>query len=84
MDRLKYEVVTLKNGKEYFVLEELFYDYEVYYLALNLVDENDIKIFYQEKIDEKVIFNAVDDNELLKAITPLFEEKIKNKIMSLN
>jgi len=84
MDRLKYEVVTLKNGKEYFVLEELFYDYEVYYLALNLVDENDIKIFYQEKIDEKVIFNEVDDNELLKAITPLFEEKIKNKIMSLN
>ena len=84
MDRLKYEVVTLKNGKDYFVLEELFYDYEVYYLALNLVDENDIKIFYQEKIDEKVIFNEVDDNELLKAITPLFEEKIKNKIMSLN
>lgn len=84
MDRLKYEIVTLKNDKQYFILEELFYEYEIYYLALNLEDENDIRIFVQDSINGKNLLVTVDDEKVLKTISPLFEEKVRNKIMSLN
>lgn len=84
MDRLKYEIVTLKNDKQYFILEELFYEYEIYYLALNLEDENDIRIFVQDSINGKNLLVTVDDEKVLKIISPLFEEKVRNKIMSLN
>ena len=84
MDRLKYEIVTLKNGEQYFILEELFFEYEVYYLALNLVDENDVKIFIQEVVNGKNALTKVENERVLKTISSLFEEKLKNKIMSLN
>ena len=84
MDRLKYEIVTLKNGEQYFVLEELFFEYEVYYLALNLNDENDVKIFVQEVVNGKNALTKVEDERVLKSVSPLFEEKVRNKIMSLN
>ena len=48
MDKLEYELVTLKNGKQYFVLEDILYEYDTYDLILNVEDENDIKIVLQE------------------------------------
>lgn len=84
MNRLKYEIVTLRNGKQYFVLEELFYEYEVYNLGLNLSDENDIVIFTNDVDNDKEIFNLVEDKELLGKICPLFEEKLNNKISEIN
>ena len=38
MDRLEYELVTLKNGKQYLVLASLMHEYDVYDLVLNVED----------------------------------------------
>ena len=61
MDRLEYELVTLYNGKQYFVLESVMYEYDVYDLILNVEDENDIKIVIQEIKNGKTVLNEVKD-----------------------
>lgn len=83
MDRLKYEIVSLKSGKQYFILEELFYDYEMYLLGLNL-DDSDVKIFIQEVKNGKNVLREVEDASLLSKLSKEFEEKVKDKILSIN
>ena len=84
MDRLEYELVTLRNNKQYFVLSSLIHEYNIYDLVLNVEDENDTKIVLQENKNGKVIFSDVNDKELLKTLSPLFTTKIKEKQMSIN
>lgn len=84
MDRLEYELVTLKNNKQYFVLASLMHEYNIYDLILNVEDENDTKIVLQEVKNGKTIFTDVNDKELLKTLSPLFTTKIKEKQMSIN
>ena len=79
MDKLEYELVTLKNGKQYFVLEDILYEYDTYDLILNVEDENDIKIVLQEVKNGKLVLSDVEDSELLKKLSPLFDERIKLK-----
>ena len=57
MDKLEYELVTLFNGKQYFVLESLMYEYEIYDLVLNVEDETDIKIVIQEIKNGKTVLS---------------------------
>ena len=84
MDRLEYELVTLRNNKQYFVLSSLMHEYNIYDLVLNVEDENDTKIVLQENKNGKVIFSDVNDRELLRTLSPLFTSKIKEKQMSIN
>ena len=84
MDRLEYELVTLRNNKQYFVLASLMHEYNIYDLVLNVEDENDTKIVLQEAKNGKTIFTDVTDKELLKTLSPLFTNKIKEKQMSIN
>lgn len=84
MDRLEYELVTLRNNKQYFVLASLMHEYNIYDLVLNVEDENDTKIVLQEVKNGKTIFTDVTDKELLKTLSPLFTTKIKEKQMSIN
>lgn len=84
MDRLEYELVTLRNNKQYFVLASLMHEYNIYDLVLNVEDENDTKIVLQEAKNGKTIFTDVTDKELLKTLSPLFTTKIKEKQMSIN
>ena len=84
MDRLEYELVTLNNGKQYFVLESLMYEYDIYDLVLNVEDENDIKIVVQEIKNGKTILNDVKDEYLLKTLSAMFKEKIESKQSSIN
>lgn len=84
MDRLEYELVTLRNNKQYFVLSSLMHEYNIYDLVLNVEDENDTKIVLQENKNGKVIFSDVNDKELLRTLSPLFTSKIKEKQMSIN
>lgn len=79
MDKLEYELVTLKNGKQYFVLEDILYEYDTYDLVLNVEDETDIKIVLQEVKNGKLVLSDVTDEELLKNLAPLFDERIKLK-----
>lgn len=79
MDRLEYELVTLKNNKQYLVLASLMHEYDVYDLVLNVEDENDIKIVMQEVKNGKTVLTDVEDKNLLKTLSPLFETKIRDK-----
>lgn len=79
MDKLEYALVTLKNNKQYFVLEDILYQYDTYDLILNVEDENDVKIVLQEVKNGKTVFTPLEDNNLLKTLSPLFEERIRIK-----
>ena len=82
MDKLEYELVTLRNNKQYFVLEDLLYKYDTYDLVLNVEDENDIKIVLQEVKNGKTVLTDVNDKTLLSELSPLFEERIRIKQMN--
>jgi len=84
MDKLEYELVTLYNGKQYFVLESLMYEYDVYDLILNVEDESDVKIVIQEIKNGKTVLNDVKDEYLLKTLSSQFKEKIESKQSSIN
>ncbi len=84
MDKLEYELVTLYNGKQYFVLESLMYEYDVYDLILNVEDESDVKIVIQEIKNGKTVLNDVKDEYLLKTLSSHFKEKIESKQSSIN
>ena len=62
MDKLEYELVTLSGGKQYFVLESLMYEYEIYDLVLNVEDESDTKIVVQDIKNGKTVLNDVNDD----------------------
>ena len=79
MENIKYNIVTLKNGKSYFVLEEVSDNFNTYNLILNVEDENDVKIVLQEVKNGKTVFTPLEDKDLLKTLSPLFEERIKIK-----
>lgn len=79
MDRLEYELVTLKDNKQYLVLASLMHEYDIYDLVLNVEDENDIKIVMQEVKNGKTVLTDVEDKNLLKTLSPLFETKIRDK-----
>ena len=84
MDRLEYELVTLYNGKQYFVLDSLMYEYDIYDLVLNVDDESDIKIVIQEIKNGKTVLNDVKDDYLLKTLSSMFKEKIEKKQNDIN
>ena len=84
MDKLEYELVTLNNGKQYFVLESVMYEYDIYDLVLNVEDESDTKIVIQEIKNGKTVLNDVNDEYLLKTLSAMFKEKIEAKQSSIN
>ncbi|MBR2712730.1 MAG: hypothetical protein IKE73_03380 [Bacilli bacterium] len=84
MDKLKYEIINLRNGKQYFVLETVFYEYDIYNLCLNVEDEFDIKVFLQEVKGGKTVLTEVNDKEILKNVSSIFEQNLRNKINSTN
>ena len=84
MDKLEYELVTLYNGEQYFVLESIMYEYDIYDLILNVENEKDIKIVIQEIKNGKTVLNDVNDEYLLKTLSAMFKEKIESKQNSIN
>ena len=84
MDRLEYELVTLYNGKQYFALDSLMYEYDIYDLVLNVDDESDIKIVIQEIKNGKTVLNDVYDKYLLKTLAAMFKEKVESKQNNIN
>ena len=84
MDKLEYELVTLNNGKQYFVLDSIMHEYNIYDLILNVEDESDIKIVAQEIKNGKTVLNDVKDEFILKTLSAMFKDKIELKQSSIN
>lgn len=83
MENLEYALVTLRNNKQYFVLENVLYQYDTYDLILNVEDEEDIKIVLQEIKNGKTVFTPVEDKTLLNNLSQKFYESIKIKQQSI-
>ena len=84
MDKLEYELVTLNNGKQYFVLDSIMHEYNIYDLILNVEDESDTKIVVQEIKNGKTVLADVKDEYLLKILASMFKEKIELKQSNIN
>lgn len=77
MENIKYNIVTLKNGNSYFVLEEVSDNFDTYNLILNVEDEKDIKIVMQEVKNGKTVLTEVRDLLNLSSLKVLFKNKIE-------
>lgn len=77
MENIKYNIVTLKNGNSYFVLEEISDNLDTYNLILNVEDEKDIKIVMQEVINGKTVLTEVKDYLNLSYLKTRFKTKIE-------
>ena len=82
--KLEHELITLNNNKQYFVLEDIMHDYDTYSLILNVEEEDDIKIVLQTLKNGKTVLEEVEDKELLKTLSSLFEERIRETQKSIN
>lgn len=77
MENIRYNIVTLKNGNSYFVLEEVSDNYSTYNLILNVEDESDVKIVSQEMVDGKTVLREVKDLLDLSYLKSRFKSKIE-------
>ena len=77
MENIKNCIVTLKNGKSYFVIEEVTDNYDVYNLVLNVEDESDVRIVMQEVINGKVVLSDVKDLLNISYLKGRFRTKIE-------
>jgi hypothetical protein len=77
MENIKYNIVTLKNGKSYFVLEEVSDNFNTYNLILNVEDDNDIKIVCQELSNGKTSLKEVKDILDISYLKSRFKTKIE-------
>ena len=78
MENIKYNIVTLKNGKSYFVIEEVSDNFDTYNLLLNVEDDKDIKIVMQEVINGKTVLSEVRDLLNLSSLKVLFKNKLED------
>ena len=83
MENIKYNIVTLRNGNSYFVLEEVSDNFDTYNLLLNVEDESDIKIVMQEVINGKTVLTEVKDFLNLSSLKALFKTKIEDSRNSM-
>lgn len=83
MENIKYNIVTLKNGKSYFVLEEVSDNLDTYNLILNVEDDKDIRIVMQEVINGKTVLSDVKDLLNLSYLKSRFKSKIEESRNSL-
>lgn len=77
MENIKYNIVTLKNGKSYFVLEEVSDNFDTYNLILNVEDDSEVKIVMQEVIEGKTVLTEVKDLLNLSYLKSRFKTKVE-------
>lgn len=77
MENIKYNIVTLKNGNSYFVIEEVSDNFDTYNLLLNVEDDKDIKVVMQEVINGKTVLSEVKDLLNLSYLKSRFKSKIE-------
>lgn len=76
----KNKKITLKNGKQYAIIDECMYNGIVYYIACEMVND-DITENYRvmqiyETEDNKQKIKIVENSEILKEIFEFFETQI--------
>lgn len=80
---MKDQIMRLKNGLEYMIIEELRYEGKDYLMAVQVdeatetITKNYIFVEVSTDINNKKTLKDIDDNNLFEKITSLFLEKIK-------
>ena len=80
---MKDQLMRLKNGLEYMVIEELSYEGKDYFMAVQVdeasetITKNYLFAEVVTDINGKKIIKDIEDNELFDKITAMFLDKIK-------
>ena len=81
---MKDKILKLKNGKDYYVLEELAHNNKKYALATecNLekeeINEEELVVMEVKVIDDNLIIDEIYDDNIVEEVIILFKEKIQN------
>ncbi|MEG0799328.1 MAG: hypothetical protein RR228_02830 [Bacilli bacterium] len=78
MDADIQDTLTLSDNNEYVICSKTKYNNEMYYYLVDIKDNKNIMICFQEK-DELV---EVSDQSLINSLVPLFLDEIKKLINS--
>lgn len=79
-------ILKLKNGKDYYILEELSHNNKKYALATecNLekdeINEEELVVMEVKVIDDDLIVDEIYDDNIADEVVMLFKEKIQNNI----
>lgn len=73
---IKNSIVTLSDGKDYYVVDEIIFNNIIYYY-LATTDENNIDIMFSsvEVENGENVIRVVTDKELIIKLTEMFENK---------
>ena len=67
------DVITLDNGKHYLLLEEMEYEYEKYFLAVEVKEDeilySNFKFFLEEKENGEFFVEEIDDIDVIRNLT---------------
>ena len=83
---MKDMILKLKNGKDYYVLEELSHNNKKYALATecNLekdeINEEELVVMEVKVIDDDLIVNEISDDNVAEEVVMLFRDKFQNNI----
>ena len=81
---MKDMIFKLKNGKDYYILEELSHNNQKYALATecNLekdeINEEELVVMEVKVIDDNLIVDEIQDDNIAEEVITLFKEKIQN------
>ena len=81
---MKDMIFKLKNGKDYYILEELSHNNQKYALAIecNLekdeINEEELVVMEVKVIDDNLIVDEIQDDNIAEEVITLFQEKIQN------
>ena len=71
------KIITLKNGKEYVIIDKGIYNKDIYYFACELLDgetTESFKILQINERDNKKIVKIVEDDEIVKKICSILNK----------
>lgn len=65
------KIITLKNEEKYYIFLDKTFENDKFYIGVKLLDEkltNDFKVFLENKKNDEVFFELIEDEKLLKVI----------------
>lgn len=71
------KIITLKNEKEYVILDKCSYNNEDYYFACELLNEKpteNFKILQIYEKNQKKVVKLIEDNEIIKKVCSILDK----------
>lgn len=82
---MKNLILKLKNGKDYYIIEEILHNNKKYALATeynsekNIINEEELVIMEVKVIDKDLIVDEIHDDKIAEEVSIAFTEKLQKK-----